>query len=849
MTAGDFAALSSPDVIQPRGCLLAFSLPALLLRRYSENAPAFLSDDTLSIGAPLEACVGTALLKDILSAMEESRQLGRPALLFDTAPPRSAAMDLAVHIAGDDLILEFEPAGQPGDSGRLISQLRMVIDRLRDKKELQTLFAAVVREIRDVSGYDRVMLYRFDRNGMPRVVAEAKRPDLSSFDGHYLSTEDISLLTSSHYRRTRVRVVADVIAQQIPLVEPGDLPPLDMSFAQLRGISLVARSYFVSRGVRGSMAISLIVDDTLWGMIACRHYEPRIVTLDERAIAKMIGEFVSLQIAALIRSQRLEVTTRAHALIEHFLHNAASRHDIPSYVRSQLSSLMSLVDCDDIAVWINQDWTQLRNTLSREATDTLVAEADVRARSEIWTTECLPAENPVLGLLIPEIAGLMIIPISPRPGDYMFVFRREVVRVINRPAIISLPTSPENINIPPQLTSMQGRADSWTIEDEEAAEQLRSALIEVMGAYRQQQLLERAEADTRQRMLNDELSHRVKNILAVVQSLVSRPPPPGRSLADHFIALRGRIAALATAHDQVSRASDGGLLRSLLEAELAPYRLQPGTITLYGPDLWVPGKALSIMTLLFHELATNAAKYGALSIREGRLTVTWTHNPETKMWDILWTETDGPPVKPASRTGFGSVLLDRAVSHELNGTASRDLRPEGAVIRVSIPEIFGSLASHPDAANKTEKTTAPKQPPGKNTPDPSNDLTSARILLVEDQLLIAMEVEETLHDFGVAEVITVSSVETGLEAIKARLPDAAILDVNLGGKTSVGLARRLRDANVPFIFATGYMDRTMIPDEFQDVTVIRKPYGPASVIAALGALLPPRDTTAGPASS
>ncbi|NHN84375.1 GAF domain-containing protein [Acetobacter musti] len=866
LTESDLEIFSAPERIQPRGCLLSFSTDGLALLRHSENAAQFLSNPAIRIGASLENCLGAAALKSVFTAREESRQLGRPALLFEFPLPGGIPRDVAVHLSGDELVVECEPVGKPGENGRRIAQLRMVIDQLRDKTDLHSLFTAVVRQIRDVSGYDRVMLYRFDQTGMPQVVAEDKREDLGSFEGHYLATEDVTILTASQYRRTRVRMIDDVIVPQVPLVSAPGLPPLDMSFAQLRGVSPQAKAYFVSRGVRSSTAISLIVDGTLWGMIACRHYTPRVMTIDERAIVKMIGEFASLQIAALIRSHRLEVTTRAQALIGHFLHNAASKLDIPSYVRSQLSSLMPLVECDDIAAWIGGEWTQHKNILPENIITTLVAEAGAKAGTTIWTTDRLSADRisgtsdsdttfsgstasgtgAALRSLLPGIAGLMIIPVSPTPGDYMFVFRREVIRIINRPGTSS-PSAPDagNGHIPPRLTRLRGRSDPWTIEDEEAAEQLRSALIEVMGAYRQQQILERAEADTRQRMLNEELSHRVKNILAVVQSLISRPLPPGRSAEEHLTALRGRIAALATAHDQISRAAHGGSLRALLEAELAPYRLQAGTVTLEGPDLWLPGKALSIMTLLFHELATNAAKYGALSVREGRLTVSWAQNAQAKTWDISWTETNGPAVKPAARSGFGSVLLERAVSHELGGRASRDLRPEGAIIRVSIPDRFGTLACPAEMSARQQTKTEPTSFPAEKTGHSSSDgVTDARILLVEDQLLIAMEVEDALRDFGAAEVTTVSSVEEGVSIVETRLPDVAILDVNLDGKTSVDLARLLRRKGVPFVFATGYMDRSMIPDEFQTIPVIRKPYAASAIASALGALLDTRRSAA-----
>lgn len=116
-------------------------------------------------------------------------------------------------------------------------------------------------------------------------------------------------------------------------------------------------------------------------------------------------------------------------------------------------------------------------------------------------------------------------------------------------------------------------------------------------------------------------------------------------------------------------------------------------------------------------------------------------------------------------------------------------------------------------------------------------LQDKSILIVEDQLLIAMDVEQALADHGLSDVRTVSSVYEALQAIRTHHPDLALLDFNLGDETSTDVARTLRERGIPFLFATGYADRSMIPTEFHDVPVVRKPYAPTTLIREMEKLI------------
>lgn len=199
----------------------------------------------------------------------------------------------------------------------------------------------------------------------------------------------------------------------------------------------------------------------------------------------------------------------------------------------------------------------------------------------------------------------------------------------------------------------------------------------------------RLAADERE-VIAQELSHRIKNIFAVIAGLIgfaARGRPEATTLADD---LRDRIAALGRAHDFVrphsrlsapSRRQDSlhGLLGQLFE----PYRRDRGGIVVTGDEVRVDDRAATPLALLFHELATNAAKYGALSLDGGRVSLTVTAGADQVVLD--WAEAGGPTVVPATASGFGSQLIELSAMRQLGGTVTRDWRPEGLALRIVLP--------------------------------------------------------------------------------------------------------------------------------------------------------------------
>ena len=214
----------------------------------------------------------------------------------------------------------------------------------------------------------------------------------------------------------------------------------------------------------------------------------------------------------------------------------------------------------------------------------------------------------------------------------------------------------------------------------------------------------------RRALLLAEMGHRVKNTLATVQAVANQTLRRGGVPEEVREAFTARLLALARSHDLLTRGEwSGAPLTDVLEVVLLPYG---GTerAALGGPPARLPARAVEMLTLAFHELATNAAKHGALSVPGGRIEVRWSlrcTKGGTRMADITWQERGGPPVSPPASRGFGSQLLERGLMHDLGGTVKLHFHPEGLECRICLPIVPAeNEGANDDAA--PDRATAPQ---------------------------------------------------------------------------------------------------------------------------------------------
>jgi two-component sensor histidine kinase len=199
-------------------------------------------------------------------------------------------------------------------------------------------------------------------------------------------------------------------------------------------------------------------------------------------------------------------------------------------------------------------------------------------------------------------------------------------------------------------------------------------------------ITDQVQAQDQQRLLLDELNHRVKNTLATVQAISQQTLRGATDPASFAKAFEARLLALSQTHNALTDGQWAGAgLRQILDLELSPHG--PERVRLEGPDVHLPARMALSLGMVFHELATNAAKYGALS-QDGRLSVSWAREDDGLA--VAWRETGGPTVAPPTRRGFGSRLIERSITSELRGRLEIDYRPEGLACAFWAPMTGGS---------------------------------------------------------------------------------------------------------------------------------------------------------------
>jgi two-component sensor histidine kinase len=338
----------------------------------------------------------------------------------------------------------------------------------------------------------------------------------------------------------------------------------------------------------------------------------------------------------------------------------------------------------------------------------------------------------------------------------------------------------------------------------------------------------RKRSEERQRLMMAELDHRVRNTLATVRSMLALTDRSAATRAEFVAAVEGRIDAMSRAHRLLTRSHwHGASLRQIASEELSAYAGDRIEIT--GPDIVLQPDVAVGITLLIHELATNAVKHGAFSAERGTVALDWrVDQPDGKLV-LTWSESGGPPVQPPAKRGFGSVLIEKALAHEFEAEVRLVFASDGVRCHVALP-LDRILARDGASAPAVEPAAAP--PP----PD-SADLTGTRVLLVEDNAVIGLDMAEGLEAAGAKVIGPVASLQQALGVAAGGGFDVAVLDVNLGGEQVFPLADLLAERRVPYAFLTGYDASVMVPERLRSASALRKPIRVAALTALVRRLI------------
>jgi two-component sensor histidine kinase/DNA-binding response OmpR family regulator len=352
-------------------------------------------------------------------------------------------------------------------------------------------------------------------------------------------------------------------------------------------------------------------------------------------------------------------------------------------------------------------------------------------------------------------------------------------------------------------------------------------ILEWFGAA--QDISERKRHEETQQLLLNELNHRVKNTLAVVQAIGQQTLRQTTDPVEFAASFGGRIQSLSRMHGLLSQSGwQGADLQEIAHDQLAAH--EASGIIISGPPVRLEPQVALHVALMMHELGTNSVKYGALSRAEGVVSLGWALSDNRLR--LEWRERGGPPVKSPLKRGFGTNLIERTVKGE-GGTSHMIVEADGLRWEITLPLNVGGT----DALRRnypTKQTVLGPRSTQQVGPEP---LRGKRFLIVEDEPLIALEIMAGLESVGVDVEGPVGLVEDALRAIDDDGSfDGVLLDANLRGEPAGEIAAALTRRNIPFVFVTGY-GRQALPESFGQSPMLTKPFTQEQLLQAAARLV------------
>ena len=815
--------------VQPMGFLIALTAD-WMVARVSANVGEFIGlDPDQLLGRPLSEVFTANAIHSLRNRVSMLRGPDSIERVFGCRLVERHAFDVAVHLSGATIVVEAQPASD--EHGDATGAVRSMIARLDRTSEIGAFFNEGARQVRALTGFDRVMVYRFAADGSGEVIAEVAKPGIGTFKGLHYPATDIPAQARALYKRSLLRVISSVEAEPVPVLPQLDAEgqPLDLSLSILRSVSPIHIEYLKNMGVQASMSISIVVDDRLWGLFACHHYQPICPSFERRSVCELFAQMFAMRLESRERKETVEFERRARDISDQLLGAVASDETLLNDPDWLGDILTHAIPADGVGVWINGAYAFSGVTPPTAAFARIIRALNTTAAGKVYATERIASIVPGAESFSDSAAGMLAIPISRSPRDYVVLFRSELIRSVRWGGDPHKPVEygPNGPRLTPRESfaewkeTVVGQSQPFTTSELRVAETLRATLIEVVLRLADEATAERARATERQELLIAELNHRVRNILGVIRGLIRQSKPiEGGGVEDFVKLVDGRIHALARAHNQITDDHWGPApIRALIEAEAAAF-LADGEdrVRVDGENLLLNPQAYSTMALVVHELVTNSAKYGSLS-DGGIIHVGWGRGATGDL-TFDWRESGGPPVKPPERKGFGSTIIDRSVPYDLGGKARIEYKTGGVEASFCIP---ARHVSEP-RDHRGPEIRFPRPSMGHPTPPPDQVLEGHDLLLVEDSLIIALDAEDILNRLGAASVSTAARVDAALEMITQLKPTIAMLDINLGDHTSFAVADRLLDLGVPFLFATGFGEQAQLPMQHRARLVVQKPY-------------------------
>lgn len=475
-----------PGAIQPHGALLAALADGLLVIHASANLLEILGRPAESVlGRPLAEAVGEAASRTLQgTGLCEGTALGE---VHSLPVPAGGTLHLNAHRSGRCICVDIEPIGQEAWQRPPITWVQSVLDTFKHARRPDELCELAARGLRAITGYDRVMAYRFGADGHGEVIAEARAAQLEPYFGLRYPASDIPPQARRQYLTQRVGVIVDSSYQPVPLLtDPGldDGTPLDLTHSTLRSASPIHRKYMRNMKTAASLTVGLADGKCLWGMLVCHHATPRAAGPELRAVADMIGQVLSLLLSSLSEADLYARRHERQATLRALIERLAAPMPLHEALATAEEDLLRLVHAAGAVVNSSGVFRCFGSTPPLHVAEQAFAALRHAAAGELLAIDDFGMRFPALTHCTPEASGALLLPITQGSNDAILWFRPEMSRTITwggNPAEHAT-IEPDTGELSPRTSfaiwteTVRGHSAPWDEVDLALARDLRSAI-------------------------------------------------------------------------------------------------------------------------------------------------------------------------------------------------------------------------------------------------------------------------------------------------------------------------------------------------------------------------------------
>ena len=699
LTSCDREPIHIPEAIQPHGMLVVYELASGEIVGQAGDLGTLETSNTDDLAQ---------LLGESLDAVADRIPPSGPTSLGVVAF-EGEVFDVVVHRSGTYLVLEFERSASMMSAAASLGMARDFASRLDAAQNFTEACECAAEAVHVLSGYERVMVYRFLPDDSGAVIAEARRPGLASLLNHRFPESDIPKQARALYARNHVRVIPNSAYTPAPIEwAPGNAPgqPLDMSDCHLRSVSPIHLQYLKNMGVTASASISIMVGGRLWGLIACHHGAVRHLDFVEREMCRHVGQLIGNHIAARERSAaQAEIARLAQSREEALRILGPTFGSIEGSVSRHLADLVRAIPSDGIAVCLEGRIEQFGSTPPPAALRALLPRMTPPEEREVFATHRLSALFPEAADFATVASGALSIVVRGAPEFSITWFRAEQVETVNWAGNPHKSVDEVTGTLTPRESfalwgeTVREQAREWSRAEIDAAVRLRAEVVELLDKQElrrlntqlRQALTDREQLIAHKDLLMREVHHRVQNSLQLVNSMLYLQERSSGSdeVRGQFELARQRLTAVAMVHRRLWRTDKIGDVRldtfmAELVDELASIwdpRWREAITQEVAPVTMSTDKSI-LLGLIVTELLTNAVKY-AYAGKPGPILIEGRQGNDGKL-RLIVADRGAGLASDEPRQSFGSHLVQTLVS-QLGGTLERADNDPGLRLILTFP--------------------------------------------------------------------------------------------------------------------------------------------------------------------